>query len=239
MTCSPERVTGFVDGVLDEAERAELEAHLAGCGTCREQAEAERTLRESLRALPAPEPQADLESKIRRALRRERRSRARILLPMAAALAALGFWVRGASPFVAWEVALDHVKCFRHDRLPAKVFSEDPERVSAWFEGQGTVLPVLPARASGLALVGARYCPLLDGSFAAHVYYSGDEGHASLFVLSHDVRLPRAETRVALGRSVHLTDADGHIVALVSEERHNVDALRRALTTTVARAASR
>jgi anti-sigma factor RsiW len=236
VSCDPERVTGYVDGELDATERAVIEAHLLGCSVCREQAEAERALRRSVRALPAPEPPAQLEPRIRRELRRGWRSRARVLLPMAAALAALALWLRGSPAFVAWEVALDHAKCFRTERLPAKIFSEDPQRVSAWFEAQGTTVPVLPARAAGLSLVGARYCPLLDGSFAAHVYYAGEKDRASLFVLSHAVRLSDPQTRAALGRSVHLRDSDGPVVAVVSEKREHVDALRRALTTTVARA---
>ena len=188
MTCSPERVTGYVDDVLDAAERLEIEAHLASCAACREQVDAERALRGQLRALRKPEPPAGLEPRLRRALRRERRSWSRVLLPIAAGLALLAFWARGSASFVAWEVALDHAKCFRNDRLPAKVFSEDPERVAAWFEERGTRLPVFPAQAGGLMLVGGRYCPLADGSFAAHIYYASDgDGHA---VPDRQSRLP-------------------------------------------------
>jgi anti-sigma factor RsiW len=238
VTCSPERITGHVDDALEPDERAELEAHLAGCAACRAQAAAERSLRERLRGLPAPEPPGDLEWRVRRVLKRERRSWARRLLPLAAGLVLFVFWARGFAPFVAWELALDHAKCFRNDRLPAKVFSEDPERVAGWFEERGTRLPVFPAHAGGLMLVGGRYCPLADGSFAAHIYYASEgDGHASLFVLSHGVRLNGAVTRRALGRSVHLAQGEGQVVALVSEQRAHVDALRRALTTTLARAA--
>lgn len=51
-------LTALVDGALEEARRAEVEGHLAGCAACR--AERERIARtlSALAALPAPAPPA-------------------------------------------------------------------------------------------------------------------------------------------------------------------------------------
>ena len=46
----------LVDGTLDAAERAEVEAHLAGCAQCRREVALARAARSSLRALPAAVP---------------------------------------------------------------------------------------------------------------------------------------------------------------------------------------
>ncbi len=47
-----ERLDGFVDGELTEAELQEVELHLAQCSTCREEARALRTLVAEAAALP-------------------------------------------------------------------------------------------------------------------------------------------------------------------------------------------
>jgi len=54
----PVLVAEYLDGVLDDAEREDLEAHLAGCGSCRRiMTEARRALGEaSPETSPAPVP---------------------------------------------------------------------------------------------------------------------------------------------------------------------------------------
>ncbi len=59
MTCAEaaERITALVDAELAGPERAELERHLASCGSCREAREAEEAVAARLRSLPrAPLP---------------------------------------------------------------------------------------------------------------------------------------------------------------------------------------
>ena len=190
VSCDPERVTGFVDGELPEAVAAEVAAHLETCAACRAQAAAERELRARLIALPAPELPAGLEARVRRA-QRPRVFPERTLrwaLPLAAALV-LGVWLRGHAPFVAWDLARDHDKCFSRQPLPAQVWSREPQEVEAWFARQGTRLPALPAQVGELELVGARYCPLVSLSSAPHVYYRSVAGQVSVFVVPHGVRL--------------------------------------------------
>lgn len=233
MICRPELVTGYVDGALDAAARAEVEGHLAECPACREQAEAERALRERLRGLPGPEPRPELEAEVRRSLRRGSARRWRWALPLAASLAVLALWGRGTAAFVAWELARDHAKCFGMRALPAKVWGNDPAEIAAWFEAQGTPLPHLPAGAAGLELVGGRYCPLLD-RFAAHVYYTDGDRHLSLFVVKGPLRLDRPYDTRTRGEAVRIIRSAGTMVALVSEHPEDVAAFSQTFDTMMA-----
>lgn len=226
MICRPEVVTGYVDGALDGATRAEVESHLAECPTCREQAEAERALRERLHGLPEPEPRPELEVEVRRTLRRGPPRRWRWALPLAASLAALGLWGRGTAAFVAWELARDHAKCFAMRALPARVWGNDPVEIAAWFEAEETRLPSLPAGAAGLELVGGRYCPLLD-RFSAHIYYAEGNRHLSLFVIKGPLRLDGPYDTRTRGETVHIFRSAGATVALVSERPEDVAAFSR------------
>jgi anti-sigma factor RsiW len=232
-SCEPEKVTGYVDEALEAAARAEIEAHLASCAACRQQVDEERDLRARLRALPSPELRPAFEGTLRAALSASQRRRRFWALPLAASLAFLGLWARGAAPFVAYELVRDHTKCFGLARLPAKVWSDDPQVVAGWFEAQGTGLPLIPASAGGLGLVGARFCPLFD-RFTAHVYYAEGERHTSLFVFRGPARFGDSyEARVG-GQTVLLFRTAGATLGVVSERSEDAEALRRRFTTTIA-----
>jgi len=230
LSCDPERVTGYVDGALDEAQRAEVLAHLAACPACREQEASERSLRSRLQALPALEPRPGFEERLRRRL--YRKAPWRLLVPVAAVVL-LAVWVRGSPSFVAWELARDHRHCFSRETLPAEVWSGDPEVVARWFQGHGTELPAIPAAAAGLDLVGARFCGLPDASRVAHVYYSGEARHVSLYVVPRKVR-GEAWWGAADGRVVRMLRTGGAQVGLVGDTRDDVSAFERALSTRVA-----
>src|ERR1019366_8123032 len=47
-------VTPYVDGAASPTERASVDAHVAACPPCRQRAEAERAVRETLQARVAP-----------------------------------------------------------------------------------------------------------------------------------------------------------------------------------------
>jgi anti-sigma factor RsiW len=234
VSCDPERVTGYVDGVLDSAAAAEIEAHLATCRDCREQAEFERSLRARLRGLAPVEAPPRLESRVRLALQEPRRSPAWYWgLPIAAGIVLLLLWGRGSAAFVAWELARDHDHCFGKERLPAKVWSSDPVLVARWFEKEGTTVPSLPESAHGLELVGGRFCPLVDRS-VAHVYYTGTAGRFSVFVVPGSVRVERARIASVRGHTVGLLSVGRKTIGLVGEDPESVDAFRRALATSIA-----
>ncbi|HYN01583.1 MAG TPA: zf-HC2 domain-containing protein [Vicinamibacteria bacterium] len=240
MSCDPERVTGLVDGELDAEAAAAVTAHLEACAACRAQAEAERGLRARLRGLPVPALPEGLEARVRAGTRRRPLTPgavARWALPLAAVLVA-GFWVRGHVPFVAWDLARDHDKCFSRRPLPAKVWSGEPRVVAEWFEAQGTRLPGLPDRVGELALVGARYCPLVGLSWAPHVYYESPASHVSVFVVPHGVRLADRFAGEARGDAVRLLRVGGEVVGIVGEREGEVQAVESALRPVLAAWAS-
>jgi anti-sigma factor RsiW len=233
MSCRPERVTAYVDGALDEEARAQLEAHLAECSECREQARIETELRQRLRELPQPEPGPDLERRVRARLRRGRPRGLRWVLPAAATLL-LVLWGRGSAPFVAWELSRDHDRCFSAKMVPAKLWSNDAHTVMAWFEEEGKPIPLVPDSVNGLTLLGARFCPLPSGAMAPHLYYASEEGQLSLFVVPHSVRFRDSYAVSARGNAVRLLRAGGVVVGIVGERVEDVEAFYGAFQTTVA-----
>jgi anti-sigma factor RsiW len=237
VSCDPEQITGYVDGALDEAARAAVEAHLADCAACREQVEAERALRARLRALAPLEPRPALPADVRRRLRGPSPRLSRVLLATAAGLALMFVWGRGAAPFVAWELARDHDHCFSFRVLRAQVWSDDPAHVAEWFARQGTQIPAIPTAAGGLELVGARYCPLIDRR-VGHVYYVGHGRHLSIYAVPGSVRFAREFLSSPRARVVRLIRLEGRTVGLVGERPEDVAAFERALTATYARLAT-
>ena len=233
--CDPLLVTGYVDGALTAADRPVVEAHIASCPACRAQADQERALAGALRALPAPPLPHGLASRVRRRSRKPITLRRRVWVPGLAAMLVMALWVRVSSPFVSWELALDHGHCFGKPRVPAQVLTADPMRLTAWFDAQGTELPLIPASAGGLDLVGGRYCRLLDRS-VAHIYYSGGEQQLSLYVIPGSVRFDRSFAWRGRRTTVNLVKVAGANVALVSDDATTIPAFRRALVRTVAEA---
>jgi hypothetical protein len=86
----------YVLGALDDRERDRVDDHVAGCSVCRDELEAlipvrsylTRVSREELLELDAPGPPAALMSRLRAAMRADRRRAARRRLVAVAALAA-------------------------------------------------------------------------------------------------------------------------------------------------------
>lgn len=235
MSCDREQVTALVDEVLGDSAREAVEAHVAGCEACRGQLADERVLRARLRELPAPELPFGLEQRVRRQLGRHRwTSRlTRIALPLAAALV-VALWARGYAPFVAWELSRDHAHCFGMEPLPAEVLDSDPERLAGWYGEHGDRLPLLPARVGDLSLVGGRYCPLPDVSFAPHLYYTSNDEQVSVFVVRHGVRMSDDFRRRARGNAVALLRVGEAIVGVVSEDEESVGRFVSRLRTSVA-----
>jgi len=233
VSCDPVRVTGYVDGALSPAERAQIEAHLETCSICSGQAEAERTLRARLASLTPPAFPAALESAVRERLRQPAVTRRRVwpvvLLPMAAALVLAFLFLHTRPALVARQIAWDHGHCFGQAELPAEVWSSNVAVVDRWFGERGTRLPRIPETAGGMQLVGARYCRVVDRRFA-HLYYADGERHLSLHVIPGWLSLDRVQRSSKWGRAVVLMRTEGAVVGLTSEDPRAVDAFVRELS---------
>lgn len=238
MSCDAERITAYVDGVLEPAARDLVDSHIAECPACREQAEAEGRLRQALGALPDPAPPSDLEARVRARLAKSRPSALRWVLPLAAVVL-IAFWARGNPRFVAWELARDHDHCFSKQQLPAQVWTDQPGDLAAWFEQRGTRVPLVPTDVNGIHLVGARYCELPGLVRVSHLYYASEDREFSLFVVPQGVRFEdqyQAETR---GHAVRLLRVGGSVVGLVGDDADDVSAFAQAFETVAVRGPER
>ncbi|GEM_PF-2677036 len=73
----------FHDGELEGADKRLVEAHLAGCGACRERLVLIGQLVTTLRALPVLKPPRDIADEIPAIIEKRRRSTARVVVPLA------------------------------------------------------------------------------------------------------------------------------------------------------------
>lgn len=225
MSCEPERVTGYVDDALDPASRAEVEAHLATCAACSEQAAFEKALQARLRLLSDVPHRPELETRVRVALR-PRVHVARWLVALAAGLVLLILWGRGAPAFVAWELAQDHARCHVVRSLPIPVGGAAIEGL----EGHATAIQAMPRSAAGTSLVAASLCELRSGSLVVHLQYADDERRVSVFIVEGDVHLGRGyAARLQVG-GVRLLRAKGEVVGLVGERPEDLDAFEKAVS---------
>ena len=237
MTCDPVRVTGWVDGALPEDEGASIEAHVAACATCQAQVDAERTISAALRTVAAPELPRGLSDRVRARARTPATLRKRVWVPAVAALLAVALWVRGAPAFVSLQASLDHAHCFGRERVPAQIFTSDPMRLAAWYQEEGWEIPLVPASAGGLELVGGRYCRFADRK-VAHVYYSDHKRQLSLYVVPGYVRGEGPFVWQRGGMRVNILPVAGTKVALVSDDAPSVESFRRTFERTVADASA-
>lgn len=65
MTHLGDRLISLIDGELDHDARDRVLAHLAGCRQCRDEAEAQRRLKDLMSGLDGPEPPTDLVHRLR------------------------------------------------------------------------------------------------------------------------------------------------------------------------------
>jgi hypothetical protein len=168
----------------------------------------------------------------RHGLPRARGSGGRLLLAMAASFLLVGLWFQGRPEFVAWQLARDHRQGLS-ERPGSRVWSSEPRVVAEWLEERGTPLPPLPARVGDAALVGARYCSLLD-RVAAHVVYEGERSDVSLFVISGPLRAPVAWAATLEGLHLGFIRSAGRTIAVIGESESDVRAALRSFTTTLA-----
>jgi anti-sigma factor RsiW len=231
-------VDAFLDAEFDDRERAEAEAHLAGCPRCRATVESQGRLRAAIRqklrqamAAPAPAGSApqELRARLQRSLAKERRPlwrRALAPLPIATVAAcAAGVLVVLASHSGNPDLLEDAIG--KHHRgLPLEV---DASAMPGWFAGKLDFHPSLP-RFGGreVRIEGARLSNLREWP-AAYVRYQLPRGQAGLFIVDdpdrrfdapgRDVKLGREVVRVASARgyNVAIWRQDEIVYSLVSD----------------------
>ena len=173
----------------------------------------------------------------RRTLPPVRRSGRGALWLLALAFVAIGLWFQGRPEFVSWQLARDHRRGLA-ERPGGRIWSSEPGVVGDWLERHGTPLPPLPGRAGSAALVGARYCGLVD-RVAAHVLYQGDGSSVSLFVVTGPLRAPSDWSAKVDGLHLRFVRAAGRTLAIVGESEEDVRAALRSFATSIAAATPR
>lgn len=215
-------VTPYVDGEASPAERAVVDAHLAGCPLCRQRAAAETSARETVRSLLcrpcAPEHLRERCRAAAHGLPTRTRSTGRTLasILLAAVLilivgGVLMYSLAGLSPTVlAAQLTLDHVTCFAVHDAGGTVDVRASEEQYARRHG---VTIRLPQPSAGLQLVGVRQCYCAEGA-AAHVMYRLNGIPVSLYMIAESNR-ERASTDV-FGHDSVMWSKQGKTYVLVS-----------------------
>lgn len=184
MSCARlhQMLDAYVDGELDAATAAELDAHVAACAACAALRGEREALSARIRAAapyyPAP---ARLRSGLDRMLRRADPRPQGPSWPLAGALAAAaavaglvaGVWL-GRGPITdppLDEVVASHVASLAPDRKLVDVASSDRHVLKPWFAGRSEFAPsVRELSAEGFELVGARLDHVGHHQAAAVVY---------------------------------------------------------------------
>jgi anti-sigma factor RsiW len=244
-----EHISLYLDDELQDGERLAVETHIKNCPECRAALDAERELISAIRgARPIYPSPASLRTTIVQLLQnsggRPKPLSARPMLAGAALLLLVValFWLAAPksfraerSPFVTMAVN-NHVRYLK-GQLPLEVFSDSPEKISAWFAGklgfnlrlpdypQGSADPK-PYHVEGARLVGFKE------DYAAYIVYRLNGHPISLLITSDSVARPsggeeipweglRFHFQSVAGWKVLTWSDDGLTYALVSnlEER--------------------
>lgn len=220
----------YVDGEATAAVRARVDAHLAGCASCKESLAMQREVRALLvsRRVRLAEPMpAGLDADVRRvvAAGQPRVTPAWPRLSAFAAAAAVVLAVSGlfsvatgqSSVLLAAQLTLDHLKCFvidgdehDHPMTPAAGQAEFHQQF-----GMDVRLPV-PPEASAAKLVSVRQCLYGEG-WIAHALYRVDGEAVSVFVLRNHESAP-ADIE-AFGRHAEVISRGATTYVLVAPAR--------------------
>jgi anti-sigma factor RsiW len=128
-----------VDGRLDAAGLAELEAHLRGCTACRGDLESLRSLKAHLAAARPPAPPEGLRAAVRQGLDRAERWATRARWGAVAAGLALAslVWFLLPSPGPSPARVAEDYRALRDGRLTLALRTAEPARMEAFFADQG------------------------------------------------------------------------------------------------------
>lgn len=229
----------YIDNELDEAERAELEAHLSECSSCRNQVEFHLRLKQEIKRQISAERAPDaLRSKIlaslsdesaqvaKRAhtaqLPRSRAARASLAAAAAAATILLlvlpGFTIAPAASDQL-PVIKQTVDWHRGD-FPLDIQTSDASQASKWFRDKVDFPVRLPRFDVGRArLIGARLANVQDRR-AVYALYEVDGGSRVSVMMFHGdgLEVPSDKIHNIADRDIALMRSHGFDVALLQDQ---------------------
>jgi anti-sigma factor RsiW len=202
MTCDriTELLSPYIDGELAPGDRSEVDAHLAGCALCSEQAASGRRLKHAVARLASrEEPPGAVRSRIEsfrfRSAARLRAASYRWLAGVAVAvglLAVAAYAIRShqtSTRQLGDELVSDYLSSLPEVR-PVEVASNDPSEVARFFSGKTPFAPVVPSL-PGADLLGGRLCTVAGRHVELLFYtHSASRQSFSLFVCDHAVGNP-------------------------------------------------
>lgn len=226
-----EELDALLDGRLDAATSAEVEAHLAGCARCRRECDALRLAKHfAATCLTAPEAPADLRASILRALQAEaapaapavvivppRRvwQRHRLALAWAALLlaaAVIAAFVVFQKPSLPAAVARDY-RDYRTQRLALESTATEPKELEAFFAAHGVPFAtrVFDLGMMEYRLAGGRVHRLGGAPSALFVYRgpAGEELLCQMFPGRVTALPPGAERRANKGIEFYIYRHEG------------------------------
>ncbi len=226
------RLHGYVDAMLEPAERAAVDRHLDGCARCSAELANLRDVEARLARLfrESPAPPEDLWERVRPATnpgrvasagagfggwQRAAAAAAAVVVVAIAALAPTGVVQRFASRDARLEVALvqaprEELRAFVDSRRRVDLASGDLWSLHEWFAGKIDFALPAPTTRPEIRLVGARLCFFLDRRVAS-LMYQADGRTLSLYVIPADsAALDAHATRTVDGEPVVVSAARGY-----------------------------
>jgi anti-sigma factor RsiW len=206
-----EQIPLYLDDELQEGERLAVEAHIKSCPDCRAALAGERELILAIRnARPVYSTPLSLQAKITQLVqdsscRRSFRLSRAVIAACALLLLVVGvLWLAAAkssreesTSFVSMAVN-NHLRYLK-GQLPLEVFSDSPEKISAWFSGKlgfNLRLPDYPQEPKPYHVEGARLVGFKE-DYAAYIVYRLNGHPISLLVTSDTVAKPSGGEEIA------------------------------------------
>jgi mycothiol system anti-sigma-R factor len=209
-------VDAYLDGEFADSDRAELEAHLGTCDSCRHKVSMQREWKAAIKAAaPREEAPAALRNKVQRAIDREARPLPPLrkwavrVMPIAAAaglLISMGISRVNWSPMAADVIA-------KHQRnLPIEI-SGGADQLKKWYSDK-VDFPVRPLMLPGSHLRGGRLANIRDRQ-AAYLVYDVNGNKVSVFIFDpRDLSFESRRKMVVSNHEVFLDEDRGYNVAL-------------------------
>lgn len=230
----------YIDNELDEAARAELEAHLSGCSSCHNKVQFHLRLKQEIKRQAAPERAPDaLRAKIMASIAAESaakqtsapalpampRSRA-ARVSMAAAAAAATILVVVLPAFTIAPAASDQLPIIKQTvdwhrgDFPLDIQTSDAAQASRWFRDKVDFPVRLPRFDVGRArLIGARLANVQDRR-AVYALYEVDGGQRVSVMLFHGdgLEVPSDKVQTIADHEVALIPSNGFDVAVLQDQ---------------------